>query len=72
MNHKYPTENSSTNKIHKLTFVRYGLVILITGFIVRELVVMSATPYPGWLFVVLFVVLCGSLVPYERFLNVAP
>jgi hypothetical protein len=69
MNDKYPTYKTPQEKARSLAFVRYGLVILLTGFILRELVIMNATPYPGWLFVVLFVSLCGLLIPVERWLG---
>ena len=58
---------SPQDKARGVALMRYGLALLITGFIYREIVYMTATPYPGWLFIVLFISVILLLLPFERF-----
>ncbi|MEM6282307.1 MAG: hypothetical protein AAF787_08960 [Chloroflexota bacterium] len=65
-------EPSTTNHEHttrSAALLRYGLAILITGFIFREMVYMTSTPYPGWLFLVLCASIMLLLLPYEQFIR---
>ncbi|MEL6269903.1 MAG: hypothetical protein AAFV33_28810 [Chloroflexota bacterium] len=56
------------HKTRSTALLRYGLALMITGFIFREMVYMASTPYPGWLFIVLFASVVLLLLPYEQFL----
>ena len=56
------TESADRGKI-----LRYTLALFVTGFIYREVVYVSNTPYPGWLFIVLLVGIVLLVLPYESF-----
>ncbi len=66
-NSSNPKDND--NKARSVALVRYGLAILLTAFLFREVVYMTSTPYPMWLMLVLFVSVLALLVPYERLLG---
>lgn len=62
-------DHPHTNNLERGKFLRYTLAIFVTGFIYREVVYMSSTPYPGWLFIVLLAGVILLVLPYESFIS---
>ena len=63
--HNTPTEN----KAHHTALVRYGLAILLSAFLLREAVYMTATPYPGWLLFIVFLSVLTLMIPFEKLVS---
>lgn len=61
-------DQSPTDDLDRGKILRYALAVFVTGFIYREVVYMSSTPYPGWLFIVLMAGVILLVLPYENFI----
>ena len=68
-NNMRPDKDSTMiNNIDRGKILRYALAVFVTGFIYREVVYMSSTPYPGWLFIVLLAGVILLVLPYDHFM----